>query len=569
MENFIEASSFSRNHSNDPLNDKRTSTLGLLLCVIAFLCCVLLSITPLNRLQALAEIQSWPTSHLLLSIGSWLPIDLKLASKPRDSQISTHLIWLLSLIALEFIIYALGMCWIQHQRFDYDNRRTLGIIWFGVLAAGLILVFTPAMLSRDIFVYAGYGRVFAGYHANPYFVTLSAYPQDALVPLDDWNTALCAYGPVWLLICGLSSLLAGEHAIVYVFFYRILGFAAHALNILLIATILRTMGKTPRTVAQGSLLYAWNPLVLQESCLGGHNDTFMVTLLLLGLLYSARAEQNKQQPFIAPHSYLRPLIAFTLAVLIKFTSAPLIILFLILLARKSLQSKDRASIHFPLKTLQQLAWRPFLQMMLLACIVSSGVVLAFYVPFWADHSVREIQDSFSSPPSARSAYGSILGALLNWEKASGEQYSGWGGSLLSLLSQHRTWQNISTGVAAIMLLLGVAWLWRIPTTRTLALAALAILGAVLLVTPWFFPWYIIWLVGLAAICLPAMHERVGRSLLGFTLLFSASAHFIYFFRGYQPLGDWVGWTFLTTIGPPLIALLFLLILPRGQYASSH
>jgi hypothetical protein len=559
---FSETSSLLHNHIDDQLNHKRASTTGLLLCAIAFLCCIVISITPLNRLQTLVEIQSWPTSNLLLSLGSWLPIDLKLASKARDSQISTHLIWLFLLIAFEFILYALGSWWIQRQKPDYNNRSTLRIIWLGVLAAGLIFVFTPALLSRDVFVYAGYGRVFTHYFANPYFVTLSTYSHDALIPLDDWNTALCAYGPVWLLICGLSSLLAGEHIVFYVFFYRILGFAAHAFNVLLVVSILRAMDKTPRTVAQGALLYAWNPLVLQESCLGGHNDTFMVTFILLGLVLSIRAEKNMRQLFTTPRNYLPPLILFTLATLIKFTSAPLIILFLILLTCKLLQAKERASTRPFKRTLRWLEWRSLLQIMATACLASVGVVLALYTPFWVGHSIREILDSFSSPPSAYSAYGSILGALLNWEKA----HRGETNSLLLLLSQHKTWQNISTGAAAITLLLSTAWLRRSPTTRTLALATLTLLSSVLIVTPWFFPWYVIWLVGLAVVCLPVIQERVARALLGFTLTFSASAHFIYFFRGYQPLGDWIGWTFLTTIGPPLLALLFLLISFRSLHS---
>jgi hypothetical protein len=558
MKNFVANSSLFRHQKREQGGQSFTrSSLSLLLYAIAFLFCIIISITPLNRLGTLKEIQSWPGSTLFLALGSWLPVDLKLASIARDSQISTHLLWLLLFIALEFIIYALAAWCIRQQCDDYDNRRTLTIIWLGVLAAGLIFVFTPALLSRDLFVYAGYGRVLAHYHANPYFVTLSAYPRDTLVALDDWNTALCAYGPVWLLICALSSWLAGEHIVVYVFFYRMLGFAAHALNILLISRILLTMGKTPRTVALGSMLYAWNPLVLQESCLGGHNDTFMVTFLLIGLLYSVRAEQQKS--FTALRAYLPSLTAFTLAVLIKFTSAPLLALFLVLLACKFLQSKGRTRI-LSLKMVQQLEWRALLQAICPACLVSMGIILAFYAPFWAGHSVHDILASFSSPPSARSAYGSILGALLNWEKAVGGRYTGWAAPLLLLFSQHQTWQDISTGVAALLLLIGVVWLWCIPTTRTLALSALAVLGGVLIVTPWFFPWYVIWLVGLAVVCLPLADERVGRALLGFTLAFSASAHFIYIFRGYQPIGDWIGWIGFTTIGPPLIILLLLLLI---------
>ena len=97
-------------------------------------------------------------------------------------------------------------------------------------------------------------------------------------------------------------------------------------------------------------------------------------------------------------------------------------------------------------------------------------------------------------------------------------------------------------------------------------ATLALLGALLIVTPWFFPWYVLWLVSLAAVITPTRHERVKRALMGSTLVFSASAFLIYLFRGYPPVGDWVGLVGLTTIGPPLVVLLVLL-LPRKNTTS--
>jgi hypothetical protein len=90
-------------------------------------------------------------------------------------------------------------------------------------------------------------------------------------------------------------------------------------------------------------------------------------------------------------------------------------------------------------------------------------------------------------------------------------------------------------------------------------ATLALLGGLLIVTPWFFPWYILWLISLAVLALPAWRERITVALIGGALTFSGSALFVYLFRGYAPIGGWIGFTSLTTIGPPLGVFLLLLL----------
>ena len=103
-------------------------------------------------------------------------------------------------------------------------------------------------------------------------------------------------------------------------------------------------------------------------------------------------------------------------------------------------------------------------------------------------------------------------------------------------------------------------MWYAPSIRTFTLAALAALGALLIVTPWFYDWYITWLIGLAAVSLPLSHSRIGRALLAFTLTFSASAFLTYLFKdGYPPFGIWTGLLCLTTIVPPLLAFLIAFI----------
>jgi hypothetical protein len=48
-------------------------------------------------------------------------------------------------------------------------------------------------------------------------------------------------------------------------------------------------------------------------------------------------------------------------------------------------------------------------------------------------------------------------------------------------------------------------------------------------------------------------------VIGAALVFSASAFCIYLFRGFPPIGDWEGFTSLTTVGPPLLTLVMLLL----------
>lgn len=552
MRKVVEAGPFSIEQEVRQQETAHPSLMGIACCTLAFILCELASIAPLNRLAGTGYFPG-PLTELLTIVGTWLPIDLGLSSDVRTSQMATHSLLFLSLTALAFVIYALCAWCIRQQPAQGNNRALLRCIWLVALITGLAFVFTPALPSRDAFVYAGYGRLISLYHANPYFVPLSAYPHDPFMALDDWRNAPAAYGPLWLVICALVALFAGNQPLPSLFTYHLIGFVAYLCNILLIAAILRAMGRPQRTVALGTLLYAWNPLALQESSLGGHNDTAMVTLLLLGVWLWLRAEQSDGTALLNPRHYLPTIIAFTLAALIKFTAAPLVVLFLVLLLRKALHP---ASPHLPLR------WRHALQTLALAALCGA-LAIALYLPFWIGHSPYAIVQSFLSPPSAHSAYGSVLAALLGWIALHGLPAQSWVALPLHLLSLHTTWTIINIATLVIATGIGVIWLWRVPTTRTLILASLMTLGALLIVTPWFFPWYVVWIVGLVPLCLPIAHDRIGRALGAGALAFSASAFFIYlFFHNLPPVGGWIGFACLTTIGPPLLAFGLLLIFPR-------
>jgi hypothetical protein len=529
-------------------------TLAIALCTIAFVSCTLLTVAPLSRIaDPVIQLQT-PFGVQLAQIGAWLPNNLGLAANPQASQTSTNHIEFLILIAFSFAIYGLCAHFLQRQAPGIENyklhRQILHLIWLGTIGVGLIYVFTPAMLSHDILVYAGYSRLMATYHANPYFVPLSVYPHDPFFTPNYWANATAAYGPVWLVICSLWGFVLAPQPLAYLLAFRLFALAIHLLNTWLITTILQVSGQSPRIVSLGTLLYAWNPLVLLESSLGGHNDVFMVTFLLVGILLGIQAE--KKDRLTHPSGYLLPLIAFTMAVLVKFTMLPVVALFIIFLVWKTLRHTPSTILPFKKAVLHH--WRPAFLTVCIASITGALVVLAMYAPFWLGHSIQSIQTSFTSPPSANFAENSILLAIFKWHEANILPANTWSYALLQVLSSRLTWDIINTVILAALIIIGAIWLWLAPTMHTFILAALMMLSILLIVTPWFFSWYITWLVGLAAACLSIASNRAGRALMAFTLTFSASAFLTYLFKdGSPPFGIWTGLICLTTIGPPLLA----------------
>src|SRR5438270_2483256 len=537
---------------------KKAPLRAVALCMLAFILCILICVTPLLHLAGKTFLLPLPTNPFLLWWGSWLPANLQLASNYRASMITTNSIEFLVLMALAFGVYGLSAFLIQRLPEQSDYKNVLRLIWLGTIIGGLIFVLTPAMLSRDIFVYVGYGRTIVVHQANPYFVAPSRFPQDPLTSYDDWKDDTAAYVPVWLTICSLWTLVLGNSPLGYVLAFRLFALAAHLLNIWLVAAILRKTGSSDRTVTLGTLLYAWNPLVLQESSLGGHNDIFMVTLILVGILLCLLAEQRH---FARPSHYLPPVLAFTLAALVKFTALPLIALFLVVLARNTLYAAQPASPTNEKNS--SLHWKSMFLKVLLACIAGGSVPLISFAPFWLGHSIRDIVQSFSSPPSARLSEYSLLRVIYQWIKVHGlPAHTSWAYTPLYVLSQRNVWDKINYVTLGCLLIIATIWIWRIPTTRTMVLAALATLGALLIVTPWSFAWYVTWLVGLAIVCLPVSNDRIGRALVAFTLTFSATALITYLYHDYPPIGSWnfPGW--LAMIGLPLIVL-FVLYMPKN------
>ncbi len=522
---------------------------ALICCALAYVLCILVTTAPLHSIVGL-QTQFW-ISNAIVALDNWLhlPHDLSISTDHYVSQQDTYYLELLLPVLLAFAVYGLYAYLLQRTGPRSNHTFALRLIWLTTIVSGCIYLFMPASLSDDVYGYASYGRLLSVHHANPYVISPSAFPQDPTYPLIHWKDAFAPYGPVWIVLSAVVGLISGPDRLEYLIAFRLIAFAAHLLNIWLVTVTLRTMGRPSRTVALGTLLYAWNPLVLLESSAGGHNDVFMLTFILLGLLLSARAERKGATRLL---DSIPALVAFTLAGLVKLTAFP-ILAFPILklfwnIYKATAPTTRTSSIH---------RWGIALLAGLLASMVSIAFALVCYAPFWLGHSIQQNVFSFSSQPTENFSFNSFLAAISVWQRAHGLP------AFLALFNSRHTWNVITVAAIALSVGLGAIWLWRAPTTRTVALAALTTLAAFLLVTPWFTDWYVTWLVGLAAICLPVAHDRLGRSLFVLALTFSASAFLTYY---YVSIGHlllilhpnnitWFVLVCFATLGIPVVAFL--------------
>jgi hypothetical protein len=219
--------------------------------------------------------------------------------------------------------------------------RTLEAAVFGLGAVFLaVQVMTPVMFSSDVFLYATIGRVFTLYHVNP-AVDVSVLPADDPY-LQQWNEDKepSPYGALWTLISGGLSALGGEQVGLTVLLFRALAALAVLGGGAALWGCLRRLA--PHRAAQGLVFFLWNPLVVLEAGLSGHNDALMVALFLFGIATHVLLLRGAVPP---QHGSLRAvrfsasaalaIAFFVLSALVKYSTAVLVPIYLLMVFRQT------------------------------------------------------------------------------------------------------------------------------------------------------------------------------------------------------------------------------------------
>jgi hypothetical protein len=153
------------------------------------------------------------------------------------------------------------------------------VVLASIAALNALVLLAPPLLSTDIFSYQFYGRMGALYGANPYLAGPHAIALDPLYPYigAKWAYTPSAYGPVFT---ALSYPFAALGIAAADLAYKATAALASLALVAAVWNAARLRGLDP---VKAAVLVGLNPLLLVYGVGGGHNDLLMLAVLSAGL----------------------------------------------------------------------------------------------------------------------------------------------------------------------------------------------------------------------------------------------------------------------------------------------
>jgi hypothetical protein len=342
-----------------------------------------------------------------------------------------------------------------------------------VMAHGVFLLAPPLALT-DVFNYINYGRMEVVHHLNPYTtIPILESHSDPSYVLSNWHQLLSPYGPLFTLLT-FAVVPLGVAASFWAL--KVLLAAASLAAIALVWRCARLLGRDP---VAAIVLVGLNPIVLVWGLGGDHNDSLMVLCIVFGFYLLLRARGAGAHALPAPGTAPAPApagagtagtptrtwavsfsrsdvgagAAFMTAVAIKASAAVLLPIVLAGLLRTRARALSLAA-----------------GMAIAAAVLGAASVIAFGLHIPDLNTQSRLVTNISVPNLVGLAVGS-------------------GGESESL-------HVLFSALLAAVLLACCVQAWR---TRS-SLTACGWASAALLVTlSWVLPWYVLWVLPLAAL----------------------------------------------------------------------
>jgi len=243
---------------------------------------------PSSRSQAWLGLVGLLATSFLVCVsatgGLVLPATLRplpgwLAGPFQGAGLELGLAALIATFVVLFASYAIA----AHTAHRLSPRVVLGAI----VALHLMVLLGPPLFSSDVFSYTAYARIGTVYGANPYLHGPDAFPLEALHPLIgvQWTNTPTVYGPVFT---ALSYLLVPFGIAANVLAYKGVAAISSLALIFLVWRAAKIRGLDP---AKAAALVGLNPIIVLFGVGGGHNDLLMLALLAAGLYVLLRERE--------------------------------------------------------------------------------------------------------------------------------------------------------------------------------------------------------------------------------------------------------------------------------------
>lgn len=273
---------------------QRISLLLLLLCIAGIfeVCYILLfALSPLPGLHL--------TNTPLATAWQWTLLPSQLLQNILRTLFTAPTAWLApillaSVLAVLISVYISSM-FVLHRipELQATTGRWLILLVGGALLFGLTQLFQPWLFSDDVWTHIFSGRLLAIHGANP----LSTPPdQFASDPFFRWVLSTRdkpnIFGPLWIYMAALLAKISDDPGTSLLVF-KTTALLTHLLCCGLVWRILGLIAPQRRFI--GTFLYAWNPLMLIELAGNGHNEGVLLCLLLLATWLYIEGEQSAKQ----------------------------------------------------------------------------------------------------------------------------------------------------------------------------------------------------------------------------------------------------------------------------------
>jgi hypothetical protein len=154
-----------------------------------------------------------------------------------------------------------------------------------IVAANLVLLLGPPLISQDVFGYLAFARLGVLHGLDPYTHVAAEAPTDAVFPFVGWSFQHSPYGPLFTLG---SYPLAWLGLAAGLWVLKTIAVSASIGAVALTAFAARRMGRSAKTAA---VFVGLNPVLLELATGGAHNDT-LVLLAVAGALALAASTRT-------------------------------------------------------------------------------------------------------------------------------------------------------------------------------------------------------------------------------------------------------------------------------------
>ncbi len=403
--------------------------------------------------------------------------------------------------ALQLLAARVGRKAARERLAPRDASRVFWTILPLTALLSVIFLFAPAVMWPQVFLYGLYGRMVTVFHVNPYGPSHLILPGNLLYSvITTWQVGPAPYGPLWLDLTLPVTLLARDSVANLLIGFRLFGVLVHLANTFLLWQILGRL-RAERRIA-GTLLYAWNPVVLLLGIAEMHYELVVILFILLASYFYMR------------RAFLLGWVCVLLAALMSPLCLLLLPLFFPVLWKETrgMQGGQRA-----------LWW---LLLIGLSLIIAG---LAYY-PYWPGQGAALITTQLRQVFNPDTAINSLDAAI---------QHLRLNARAIAWLAAPLTWNILAAIVAGSILLLGI---WLVDNLELSLLFAGWVLLAMFALSPQNWPWGVLLPLTLA-IC----SSSARTVLLAFLLTTGAALSYVFW------LGQdvWAGQA-LVTIGLPLV-----------------